>query len=116
MKDNWFNGPWCISDHTSLESRPNLDDGEILRHSSGNLLLNCPACKSLQFVTLKVEGDAESPTIRGDILCGSGGCTRCSSVFTIRAGKTVEVDRPKEKREIDWSHIRGAKKPPRIDR
>jgi len=109
-----FQGPWFISERTSLEQQSGLSRGEIMKHTSGNLILNCPACNAMQFVTVTLEGDP--PTLRGEVLCGAGRCQRCALRFSIRSGQTIVIkNEPPAKKKIEWSHISGTKKPPKIE-
>ena len=98
MNNNWYPGPWTIIAEDSLEKKARIKPGDIMKHRSGNVLLNCPACNSLQFTKVQTIGTAELPSLTGPVLCGAGFCKRCAITFTVIDGKTVAVEaqeRPK---------------------
>lgn len=82
-------GPWTIVDATTLAQRPRLAPGQLLRHRSGNVVLNCPACNATQFVVAQLAGPSDAPTLSCDVTCGAGYCKRCALRFTIVGGRTV---------------------------
>jgi len=112
IPEDWFPGPWVVCEGDTLETKPSLRKGEVMKHKSGNTMLNCPACGALQFTAKQVEGDDDSPTLRGVVVCGNGGCVKCKASFTSTAGRTVESEQPPKSKGIDWSKVKGVKPPP----
>lgn len=121
----WFDGPWTVIDSHSLEANPRVQLGEIMVHTSGNLLLNCPKCHALQFSPLEVVGDKKTPTLRGVVTCGSGYCRRCGELdeqrrfvptrFTVVAGRTKRAEEQpvREQQPPPWAGMPGVKRPPK---
>lgn len=122
---NWFEGPWKVIPEKKLEDHPRVIRGEIMVHPSGSVIVACPACGSMQFAQGTVEGDAQCPTLRTPIVCGSGYCTRCgekteagfvSTCFTIIKGKAVKVSRyPSRPKARDLPPYRGLRPPQKIE-
>ncbi len=63
-----------------------LPPGKILQHHSGNFILNCPSCGSMQFTAGRLQGTSDAPTIDRVIHCGAGICKRCGVRFRIEGG------------------------------
>ena len=94
MTEKWYQGPWKVIAETSMAEKARLLPGEIMKHGSGTILLNCPACNSVQFAKATVIGSDILPSLDKAIQCGSGFCRRCGVWFRIIDGKTVEQDAP----------------------
>jgi hypothetical protein len=93
--EGWFAGPWAVlTGVDSLEVKPRLSPGEVMRHKSGNVVLTCPACHALQFGTAKITGTDERPSLDRPLHCGSGHCRRCGVWFTLRDGVALLVAAP----------------------
>jgi uncharacterized protein YbaR (Trm112 family) len=97
MTDKWYEGPWKVIPETSMTQRARLKPGEIMKHKSGTVLLNCPACNSLQFAKASVISSDILPSLDRAIQCGSGFCKRCGVWFRIIDGKTIEQEKQNPK-------------------
>lgn len=89
----WFRGPWRVIPETSLGDRTRLAPGEIMRHHTGQVVINCPACNAMQ-IGSGVKGDPQAPTLAAPVHCGKGFCHRCGVWFTIVGGRTEEAKKP----------------------
>lgn len=110
-----FEGPWKIINKDSLGKRfPKR--GEIIKHKSGAIILNCPKCNAMQFTHSPVSGTNEIPTLSKPIQCGAGNCDRCGVWFQITAGKTLVSKEPvKHERPIPSKLVdAGVKKAPKL--
>jgi len=87
-----YEGPWTVIEATSMENKSLMKSGEIMRHSSGAIVLTCPKCRAMQFVAVRILGSDEKPTLSKPIQCGGGHCKRCAIWFKIEHGKTVEAE------------------------
>lgn len=86
-----FEGPWKIIGAKSLQDTT-PGQGEIIKHTSGAVILRCPSCNALQFTHSEIRGADDAPTLLSRIQCGSGFCRRCAIWFGVSAGKTVQYD------------------------
>jgi len=93
--DQWYQGPWRIIKADTVASRVRLQPGEIMPHRSGALILNCPACNTMQVAHAQIQGSPEAPTLSAPVHCGKGYCQRCGVWFTVIGGCTREAERPK---------------------
>ena len=112
----WFLGPWNVCKEDTLEQKPRIRKGEILRHKNGSVILNCPACGATQFARVGVSGADDNPTLDGPVHCGAGHCKRCGVWFTVVGGRTKETEpRPHKRLDIPEPLKRaGVKPPPKI--
>lgn len=86
-----FPGPWkVLGGIDRLTTR--LNPGEIIKHKNGAIILNCPACNSVQFARSRMSGSDDAPTIDEPIQCGSGYCDKCGIWFQVKNGQTLPVE------------------------
>lgn len=95
--DKLYEGPWRIIEPSTLEERPRLKMGEIMRHRSGAVLFRCPKCNALQFSHVGISGNDGFPTLSKGVQCGAGMCKKCAIWFTVKSGTTVLSNQPEEK-------------------
>ncbi len=110
-----FEGPWKVADKKELASGLPTK-GEIIKHSSGAIVLRCPVCNAMQFAHSPVSGPDDAPTLSKAIQCGAGTCKRCGVWFAVDAGKTIIKDNPKVEPTPLPTKLRkaGVKPPPKI--
>ena len=92
--ERWFQGPWRVVSNEVLETQPKLAPGQILRHRSGAVVLNCPACNAMQFAHSPLVGPDDAPTLTKPVHCGAGLCRGCAVWFAVRNGHTEPAPAP----------------------
>lgn len=113
----WFQGPWRVVAEDSLASRTKLAPGEIMRHHTGALILNCPACNAMQVGRADLAGPPDAPTLSAPVHCGKGFCQRCGVWFTVVGGRTREAEQPPVRATRVPDHLRraGVRPPPSLE-
>ena len=111
-----YEGPWKVQDQTDAPLHQKLLPGVIVKHRSGALLLNCPACNSMQFTCDQLKGTDDKPTLDGPIHCGAGFCKRCGVWFAIKNGKSFVAKAPVRDNVLIPDKLKnaGVKRPPKL--
>jgi len=112
----WYTGNYSILEGVDKLGTVNIRKGDIIVHSSGAVVLRCPACAAMQFGYAKILNSPKAPSLDRPLQCGSGHCKRCGVWFTIKNGKAEEAE-PAEspKRELPRKLMKaGVKQSPKL--
>lgn len=61
-----------------------IQEGEILKHRSGMIIVRCPICRTMSLGATRLKGTGDAPTLADPIRCG---CAACRALFTVEAGQ-----------------------------
>lgn len=113
----WYPGPWRVTAEDALTQRVRLQPGDLMRHRTGAVILNCPACNAMQVGRVDVTGPADAPSLSAPVHCGKGFCSRCGVWFTVVAGRTREAEQPavRPTRIPDKLRAAGVTHPPSLE-